>query len=184
MALTPVQARPVGAGMYRTLLGERMRLLPPCVRELHESTGLRQYRGEVSVVRGRSWLSRLCAWAARLPPQTHGAIEVEIDADADGERWVRRFDGHAMPSRLWVQDGLLCERLGLLRFAFVLEADESAVLWRVHGVRALGIALPKRWFDGVTAMESESGGRYRFDVRAELPVAGLLVQYWGWLDVD
>lgn len=169
--------------LYRTLLGERCDRLPASVRRMHDRAGLQRYRGEASVVRGRSWLSRLCAWAARLPPQTQGAIEVEIDADAHGERWVRRFDGHAMPSRLWAQQGLLCERLGLLRFAFVLEADESAVLWRVHGVHALGIALPQRWFDGVTAMESESEGRYRFDVRAELPLAGLLVQYWGWLDV-
>ncbi|NUO74392.1 MAG: DUF4166 domain-containing protein [Lysobacter sp.] len=169
--------------LYRKLLGARCDRLPASVRRLHDRTGLQRYRGEVSVVRGRSWLSRLCAWAARLPPQTHGAIEVEIDADAHGERWVRRFDGHAMPSRLWAQEGLLCERLGLLRFAFVLEADESAVLWRVQGVHALGIALPQRWFDGVTAMESESEGRYRYDVRAELPVAGLLVHYWGWLDV-
>jgi len=49
--------------------------------------------------------------------------------------------------------------------------------------RALGVPLPARWFAGVAARESEADGRYCFDVRAALPLAGLLVHYRGWLDV-
>ncbi|WP_231118246.1 DUF4166 domain-containing protein [Lysobacter silvisoli] len=182
--MAPAQAETAGEGLYPSLLGERMRQLSPRVRTLHERTGLQRYRGEVVAVRGRSGLARLCCWAARLPPDTAGAIEVEIEADARGERWVRRFGGHAMPSRLWAQDGWLCERLGLLRFAFALEVEHGAVRWRVRKVHALGIPLPLSWFDGVSAVESESESRYRYDVRAALPLAGLLVHYRGWLDVD
>lgn len=173
-----------GEGLYPSLLGPRMGELSPRVRALHERGGLRRYHGEVVAVRGRGWLARLCCRAARLPPDTTGAIEVEIEAGARGERWVRRFGGHAMPSRLWARDGLLCERLGLLRFAFALELEQGAVRWRVRQVRVLGLRLPQRWFDGVSAVESESEGRYRYDVRAALPLAGLLVHYRGWLDVD
>ncbi|MEG3792111.1 DUF4166 domain-containing protein [Lysobacter sp. CCNWLW3] len=170
--------------LYRQLLGARYERLPPSVRALHERAGLHRYRGQVDSVRGSGWLSRLCAWATRLPPATCEAIEVEITADPQSERWLRRFAGHDMPSRLWAQDGLLCERLGLVRFGFALDVEDATIRWRVARVSALGLPLPVRWFDGVGAVESEREGRYRFDVRAALPLAGLLVHYRGWLDVD
>ena len=170
--------------LYRQLLGEGYDRLPTRVRSLHERSGLHRYRGQVESQRGAGWLSRLCAWATHLPPATRAAIEVEIEAKPDSERWLRRFAGHDMPSRLWAQDGLLCERLGLVRFGFALEVEDGALRWRVARVRALGLPLPVGWFAGVQALESEAEGRYRFDVRAELPLAGLLVHYRGWLDVD
>jgi hypothetical protein len=89
-----------------------------------------------------------------------------------------------MPSRLWARDGRLHERLGLVTFAFRLQANEGAIEWTVERVHALGLPLPPRWFDGVAARESESDDRYTFDVRATLPLVGLLVRYRGWLDVD
>lgn len=179
-----IAATAAAPGLYRQVLGPRYDLLSARLRALHGRQGLRVYRGEVTAERGRSWLSRLCAWAAKLPPAYAGAIEVEIAGDAASERWTRRFAGHAMPSRLWAQDGLLCERLGLVRFGFALDVENGAVVWRVRSVCALGLAMPARWFAGVRASESEQDGRYRFDVRADLPLAGLLVHYRGWLDVD
>lgn len=89
-----------------------------------------------------------------------------------------------MPSRLWEQDGLLCEQLGLLRFGFTLAVERDAIVWRVARVRALGIPLSARWFRGVIAFESEAEQRYLFDVAAQLPVIGLLVHYRGWLHVE
>ncbi len=88
-----------------------------------------------------------------------------------------------MPSRLWDADGLLRERLGLATFDFRLDVLDGELIWRVERVRALGIPLPARFFRGVVAREFEQDGRYRFDVRAELPMLGLLVHYRGWLDV-
>ncbi|MGL6290929.1 MAG: DUF4166 domain-containing protein, partial [Silanimonas sp.] len=109
-------------------------------------------------------------------------VEVRIDADAHGERWLRRFGTHAMPSRLWADGVALRERLGLVVFDFMLGADAGGLRWRIVGVRALGLPLPVRWFDGVTAHESARDGRYAFEVRAALPVVGLLVHYRGTLD--
>lgn len=88
-----------------------------------------------------------------------------------------------MPSRLWPHDGLLCEKLGLVRFGFRLTVEESVLVWHVVRVHALGLPLPARWFDAVQARESESEGRYRFDVSAAMPVAGVLVHYRGWLAI-
>jgi hypothetical protein len=84
---------------------------------------------------------------------------------------------------MWASDGLLCERLGLVTFAFALAVADGILTWQVRRVRALGVPLPARWFEGVRACESEVAGRYHFDVRASLPLAGMLVHYRGWLDV-
>lgn len=89
-----------------------------------------------------------------------------------------------MPSRLWSQDLLLREQLGLVRFGFALTVEDGVLVWRVARAHALGLPLPARWFDAVQAREYESEGRYWFDVAAAMPVAGLLVRYRGWLEVD
>lgn len=173
--------------LYRQVLAARFDVLPATVRVLHERSGTHRYHGKVEVERGSGVLSRLCSWSARLPVAGRGTIHVDIHGDAEGERWSRHFAGHAMRSRLWVRDGLLCERLGLLTFAFRLTVEPlaagQAVVWHVARVRALGVPLPQGWFTGVTAREYEREGRYRFDVVARLPWVGLLVHYRGWLDV-
>lgn len=170
--------------LFASLLGSAFGSLAPRVRALHLREGARRYRGEVDVERGRGWLAALCIRATRLPPAGRGPIEVEIVADANGERWTRHIGSHAMRSRLWAAHGLLRERLGLVTFAFALSAQEGAIEWRVVRVHALGLPLPARWFSAVAARESEEDGRYRFDVQAALPIAGPLVRYRGWLDVD
>ena len=170
--------------LFRRVLGPEFETLPPVVGALHRATGHRRYQGQVEVVRGGNPLARLFAWATRLPPAGLGEVEVEIDASGEEERWTRHIGGHAMPSRLWERDGLLCEQLGLARFGFRLTVEEGGIVWRVARVTALGLPLPARWFDQVQARESELGGRYGFEVAAALPWIGLLVRYRGWLDVD
>jgi len=169
--------------LFPSLLGAAFETLPPRVRALHLHAGPQRLSGAVEVQRGRSWLSRLCAWATRLPPAGEGPIAVEITALPGEERWTRHVAGHVMPSRLWARDGLLCERLGLVTFGFRLHVEHDAIVWRVARVRVFGLALPARWFRGVGARESQQSGRYWFDVTAALPLAGLLVHYRGWLYV-
>jgi len=174
----------VSSPLFRRVLGADFETLSAVVKALHSARGHRRYRGQVEVVRGATPLARLFAWATRLPPAGQGEAEVEIDASGEEERWTRHIGGHAMPSRLWEQDGLLCEQLGLARFGFRLTAEQGDIVWRVERVTALGLPLPARWFGNVQARESELGGRYRFDVAAAMPVIGLLVHYRGWLHVD
>lgn len=172
-------------GLFQRVLGDgAFDTLPPMVKVLHSRAGRQRYRGEVEVSRGKHPLARLFAWATRLPPAGKGGVDVEIDADGDCERWTRHIGGHAMSSRLWSQDGLLCEKLGLVRFGFRLTVEENILVWRVVRVHALGLPLPARWFHAVQARESEIDGRYRFEVAAAMPVAGMLVHYRGWLGTD
>jgi hypothetical protein len=169
--------------LFPSLLGARFEALPLPIRVLHLREGRQVLLGEVEVGRGTGWLSRLCAWSTRLPPAGRGPIAVEIVAMQDSERWTRRIAGHAMTSRLWASDGLLCERLGLVRFGFRLDVEGAALTWRVVRASVLGLPLPATWFAGVSARESMREGRYAFDVDARMPLAGPLVRYRGMLDV-
>ena len=172
--------------LFRGLLGAyRFEALPVPLRKLHLRAGRALWHGEVEVMRGTGALSRLCAWATRLPRAGHGPIEVEIIAIDGREQWTRHIDGHAMRSRLWAGDGLLNERLGLVTFAFALSSGGDDIVWTVARVRVLGLLpLPAAWFSRVRACESAGDdGRYRFEVVAALPLAGPLVHYRGWLAV-
>ncbi|KRA46755.1 DUF4166 domain-containing protein [Pseudoxanthomonas sp. Root630] len=170
--------------LFTALLGPAFVGLPVPVRALHAAQGLRRYAGDVEVERGIGLLSRLVASATRLPPAGTGPLCVEIDASPDEERWTRFIGGRTMPSRLWRDGDVLCERLGLATFGFRLAVVDGVIEWRVVRVRVFGVSLPARWFTGVGARESAEDGRYRFDVWASLPIAGLLVHYRGALDVD
>lgn len=169
--------------IFQQLLGPAFATLPPSVQRLHLRMGKTTYTGDVGVERGTGLLSRLCAWATRLPPGGHGPVFVVIDATPSEERWARHIGGHAMRSRLWAADGLLHERLGLVTFAFRLDVDAGRLTWHVARVRALGVPLPSRAFHGVSARESEVDGCYAFEVTAALPWIGQLVHYRGQLHV-
>ena len=173
-ALQPVFAR---------LLGDAFDRLPPRVRALHSTTGLRRYRGTAEVRRGAGWLSRLCGWATSLPRAADATpVEVEIEASAHEETWTRRFGTECMRSQLRQRGALLRERLGLVTFEFALSADDGVLRWEPRRVLAIGLPLPTRWFRGVRAAESQRDGRYRFEVEAALPWVGELVRYEGWLE--
>lgn len=176
--------------LFPALLGESFAGLPDPVRRLHLAPGGTRFAGHADIARGRHPLARLMGYATRLPPPGRVDVDVRIelgDGPAAGaepplERWHRQFGPHAMPSRLWAHGGRLRERLGPVVFDFALTADGTGIHWRVAGVRALGLPLPARWFEGVTAVESARGDRYAFEVRATLPVIGPLVHYRGELD--
>jgi len=173
------------ATLFARLLADKFDLLPPRVRALHARETTHTYAGRADVERSAGLLARLMGAATRLPARkADQALHVTIEPTAHDERWTRKFADHAMPSRLWDAGGLLRERLGLATFGFRLDVENGKLTWRVASVHALGIALPARLFQGVLAREFEQDGRYRFDVRAELPLVGLLVHYRGWLDVD
>ena len=144
---------------------------------------MRTYAGSCRVERGRSWLARVLAIAARLPAGSPAAsLRVTIAPDARGETWTRDFPRHRMRSRLCERAGRLHERLGLATFVFAVRAEGDAIVWDLERVASLGVPLPLSWFRGVSARESVREGRYAFEVSAALPLAGLLVRYDGTLD--
>jgi len=127
-------------GLYPRALGVRFVYLPRTLRLLHGQGGRRTYRGEAQVERGRGLCSRAFARLARLPRAHAGPIEVEIDANARGETWTRRFGKSAMRSRLVERDGLVFERLGPMRFAFALDLAGELPDAAASGVMSVGTA--------------------------------------------
>jgi Domain of unknown function (DUF4166) len=159
--------------------------LPAAVRAAHGEADETRLAGSCDVERGAGILARAFAAAASLPRAGRDvALRVVISRDARGEEWTREFAGRAMRSSLRAHENLLEESLGPVRFRFALRAHDGAIEWRVAAVRVLGVPLPVSWFSGVAARESAVDGRYCFDVRAAMPLAGLIVHYRGLLDAE
>lgn len=172
----PLFARVLGADAFAAL--------PATLRALHSVPARQTWAGVARIARGRHPLAAPCAWLARLPPAADAVpVQVEFVVDDGGERWLRRFGTHRMPSRLWERDAELRERLGALCFAFALEARHGEIHWRVRKVSAFGLMpLPSRWFGQVRCREREHAGRYEFRVEVALPLIGPFISYEGWLE--
>jgi hypothetical protein len=174
----------IASPLFQRLLGDAFADLAPRVRELHGPDTSASWHGRATIRRGEALLARLCAAVAGLPPSLHDVpTRVVFVREGDGETWARDFGGHPMRSSLWARDGLLCERLGPLEFAFELSARDGENHWLTRRVRLLGVLpLPAAWFSGVRCREREHAGRYEFLVEAALPLAGPLIRYEGWLE--
>jgi Domain of unknown function (DUF4166) len=159
--------------------------LPAALREAHGTESETRFTGRCDIERGTGVLARAMAAAASLP-RAGRDVPVRVTMRRDGERefWTREFAGRPMRSTLRARGDVLEESLGPMRFRFALRANDGGIDWKVVGVRALGMALPVAWFSSVGARESASGGRYCFDIRAGMPLVGLLVRYRGVLDVE
>ena len=170
------------ASLFQRVIGPRFLELPPELQRIHDDRPHVMLAGVCDVERGANPLIALIALMASLPP-TGGKVRttVRIDRDAHGETWTRNFGGHQMRSRLWTSDGLLMERLGLVKLAFNLQVETDRIEWRVARARVMGLRLPAGWFSSARATEQVIGGEYRFDVRVTMPIVGLLVNYRGTL---
>jgi Domain of unknown function (DUF4166) len=168
--------------LYAQLLGAAFERLPPLLQSLHDERPRKRYAGRCTVRRGEGWLARLIARIAALP-QAHGdgPVSIEIECDAAGETWVRRFGEHEMRSVLRSRERALEERLGLMALTFELIAEGQRIVWRFKRARVLFLPLPISWFAACTATETIAEERYCFDVRAEIRGVGLIVHYTGWL---
>jgi hypothetical protein len=169
--------------LYRRLLGSGFDALPPRVRELHDLGGVSVWEGRARVERGRSLPARIAAALTSLPPEAADCpLRVTFEAIEGREIWSRQFGTALFRSVQYEQGGLLRERVGPSTFVFTPLASGEGLALRLDGFRVLGLPLPRRLHPAVRTFESERDGRYRFEVEASLPPAGLLVRYSGWLE--
>lgn len=114
------------------------------------------------------------------------AMAVTIERTAEGERWTRSFPPIPFVSRLWLRDGVLCERIGPTEIRFRLHADDAGIVWEPVALRLFGwLPMPAFLLRGVSAHEGvDTQGRYRFHASAVFPVAGCVAAYEGWLHVE
>lgn len=168
--------------LYVRMLGDRFPHLQPQVRLLHEVTGKVVWRGEADVARGTNPLCRLAGWITSLPRDGAAIpLEVRFEPTDGGETWTRTFGNSVFRTRQFPCGQLLCERAGPVTFRFRLAVEDGALSLQLDGMRVLGVPVPRFLHAVVATREWEEDGLYRFDVRSELPLAGLLVHYRGWL---
>jgi hypothetical protein len=168
--------------LYRRLLGARFEDMPALVRELHDLHGAAVWSGRVDVTRGPSAVCRAIASLFGLPPEgCDQPIRVIFETHGRHEIWRREF-GHAVfRSVQSCGAGLLKERVGPSLLLLQPVASADGLTLTLHGMRLLGIPIPRHLRPAVCTLETESGGKYRFRIEAHLPLFGLLISYAGWL---
>jgi hypothetical protein len=160
--------------------------LAPEVQRMHAEGRIVQASGEADVEGEAHWLARLLRRLLTLPePGAGQAIAVTIERYPAHERWSRRFRRGHMHSALRADScGRLYERLGPVTVRFALYRTGDAIEWQLLGVRLLGLPLPRALSGTVLSRSGVRGGRYAFDIDVRLPLAGQLVAYRGWLEID
>jgi hypothetical protein len=171
------------APLWRRLLGADFERLPGAVRAMFDATGHRFAHGLAEVEVGRSPLARLAAFLAGFPcPGSGIPVTVLFQADGAADIWHRRVAGRRFSSVHLEEDGLLLERFGALTFAFRLAGDAAGVRFTIRETRLFGRRLPRRLSPRITALQSESGGRFRFEITVDLPLAGPMARLVGLLE--
>ncbi|MGF7151788.1 hypothetical protein FHS96_005456 [Sphingomonas zeicaulis] len=167
--------------LYRRVLGTGFDRLPPLVAAMHDICADDGAVGEGHVRRGRGPLAALAGAIMGFPPAGDHDLHVAFAVEDDGERWTRRFGGHAFSSRMTARAGLLVERFGPLRFGFALTADAEGLVMRLQRWSIAGVPLPLVLAPRLSGREWQEGDRFRFEVDAALPLIGRVVRYEGWL---
>ena len=172
------------ASLYETVLGARYADLAPAVQAFHRMAGRVELHGEVETEPPASSVARWLAWCIRTPrTPTRGPIRFTLDATPTQETWTRHFPRQTMRSTLSLHHGRIMERLGAVRLFFALEAERGVLQMRLEGLRFLGIPCPAWLRPDVLAEETGNGDRFHFNIRASVPLLGVVAAYRGYLDL-
>ncbi|MEM7438198.1 MAG: DUF4166 domain-containing protein [Pseudomonadota bacterium] len=175
--------------LYARVLGDRFDALPDAVRDLHDVTVPREWRGRADVRRAGGVLARLVGWSLGLPLAANDVpVHLTFTPFEGGERWERHFGDHVIQS---VQrdgrgpySGLIDEVYGPVRLglALVLEDDLMRIVPR-HWA-CLGVPMPSFLLPGGDTYERSEGARFFFHVEFVAPVVGWIATYEGWLEAE
>ncbi|MGF3027483.1 DUF4166 domain-containing protein [Methylobacterium aquaticum] len=176
-----------GGPLYRDLLGAAFDALPARVRALHDGTGLRRWTGAATVTRGRGLVARLLCALIGFPETARSApVTVSFAPEAGGERWTRTIGGRTFASVHAAGTGrdryLLVERFGIVAVSLALVRDGARLRFVPRRWSLLGVPMPGVLLPVGESVETESDGRFAFDVTIRVPLVGLIVAYRGTLE--
>lgn len=172
------------APLYESLLGDQYVRLAAAVQRFHRLQGRVQLHGEVETAAPGSLLARLLAGLLGTPRQAErGVIRFELEADPQSERWTRHFPSRTMRSDFRRAGPLLEEHLGPVRLGFELLATDGALRMSLVRLHAFAVPCPRWLMPRIVAEERGVGGRLHFNVRAELPLVGIVAGYRGHLEL-
>ncbi len=184
--------RAASASMYRAALGaDAFARLHPALQRFHALQGRIGLRGHATTAPPAGLPARLLGGLLGTPLQARtGPVAFVLEAAPREERWTRHFPGRTMRSRLRLQpDGRIAERLGPARLVFRLEAAGGGLAMHLQSLHFFGIPCPGWLRPQVVAEErgtdaaGADGARLHFDVRAAVPLLGMVARYHGWLDL-
>jgi hypothetical protein len=165
--------------LYQRIMGRAFERLPAAIRAIHDLCGDAGAEGEGTVVRGAGRLARIIAAIMRLPPAGTYPLHVGFAERRGIERWTRDFGGNRFSSELSEDRGLVVERFGPLRFAFELQSVPDGLEMRLRRWSFCRIPFPLVLAPRIFAREWEEQGRFRFEVRVAVPLAGEVIHYFG-----
>jgi hypothetical protein len=120
-------------------------------------------------------------------PWSTDDVEVRVTFVRAGgrETWRREFGTRRVTSVQWAgrgrYDGLLCERFGPFTLGLALVVDAGRLRLVARRWSMLGMPLPRRLVPRGEVFEAETPRGFEFDVAIDVPLAGRLVHYSGWL---
>jgi hypothetical protein len=175
-----VSSLPTTSSLYKRVLGEEFDSLPSVLRCFHEVSAGGKARGRLRITRGKGWLRNVLATLMRLPPQGEQVpVSLAVCVEEEAERWTRNFGPLCLVTRQWVQNGLLIEAAGPVRFGFRLTADATGMEFHFAGCWFLGVRLPSALAPRVHAEARGREACWWLSVCVEVPALGVLVRYEG-----
>ncbi|MCS4510689.1 DUF4166 domain-containing protein [Xylophilus ampelinus] len=178
--------------MYRSALGPAaFAQLHPALQRFHALQGHVGLHGQVTTTPPAGLAARLLGrWLGTPLAARTGPVAFVLQAGPREEHWTRHFPGRTMRSRLRLQpDGRIVERLGPARLVFRLQEAGGGLSLHLQSLHFFGIPCPGRLRPRVVAEErgtdaaGADGARLHFDVRAAVPLLGMVARYHGWLDL-
>jgi hypothetical protein len=172
--------------LYERLMGGGWAQLAAPIRSMHAATGEVSARGRFQIEHGRHVLARLLALVLRLPRQGSDVdTSVVITACADGERWLRTFDGRHLETQQRAAPGSeISEQFGVLELRFQLRPSGESLVYVPREaallIRSIRLPIPSAWAPRVEAREEPAGtNEIDVDVCVTLPAIGTLITYHG-----
>jgi hypothetical protein len=168
--------------LYVQALGQQFTGLDTAVQQFHSLAGRHSLHGFVETEGARSLTGKVLALLLGAPRRhSAGPLAFELDADANAERWTRRFPHRVMSSTLRPFPLGIVEQLGAARLGFELDVTGGKLVMRLRRLWFWGIRCPACLMPRVTAEETGLAHTLYFNVRAEVPGIGLVVAYRGHL---
>jgi len=119
------------SALYPRVVGEGWSTLPDIVRHVHGGRADIRVAGSLAIRADPSRLARVLARLVRLPRRGERVPTVlQVEPDARGETWVRRFGDDRLVTRQWDEDGLLVERIGVVLLVFSVAVSDGALVFR------------------------------------------------------
>ena len=172
--------------VFQRALDSAWHELPEEIRQLHKLEETLEFNGRASVTRGNSLIAKLINHVVGFPPAgCDTPLRVSMKNKNGREYWTRDFDGQKFSSVMSSGKGrfthLVREKFGPVSFAMALLLENGRLDYVHRGWTFLGIPMPRFLGPRGKTYEYVEDGKFHFHVDINLPIAGHVVTYDGWL---